>query len=59
MNKRVTTKEKITQVCIGLRTRQFEFFENHPEFRLQDFVRNAVDEQIRLIDDKFLGVDND
>ncbi|KKK81243.1 hypothetical protein LCGC14_2815430 [marine sediment metagenome] len=50
----VTHKERINQISIGLKNRQLEFFQRHPEFDKHKFIRNAIDEQIKLIDPEYL-----
>lgn len=54
MGKRVIPREKIVQRGIGFNFRQHEFFSEYPEFRPDSFCRDAIDEQIKLIDSKFL-----
>lgn len=50
-------KEKIVQRSIGFRLRQILFFAEHLEFKPDKFCRDAVDEQIKLIDPTFLEND--
>jgi len=54
MPKRVEPDKKILQKSIGFNFRQHRFFNEHPEFKPDVFCREAVDEQIKLIDDSFL-----
>lgn len=54
MGKRVKPMEKITQRSVGFNLRQILFFAEYPEFKPDDFCRDAVDEQIKLIDPKYL-----
>ena len=53
----IKIKERIVQRSIGFKLRQLEFFEEHPEFDINEFVRNAMDIQIEIIDNKFLSKD--
>ena len=46
--------EKITQKSVGFHLRQILFFADHPDFKPDQFCRSAVDEQIKLIDQKYL-----
>lgn len=47
--------DRIVQRSIGFRKRQTDFFVEHPEFRPDEFCRDAIDKQIELIDIKFLN----
>ncbi len=51
---KVNIKEKVMQRSIGFHLRQIEFFEKYPEFKPDIFCRKAVDEQIAMIDKKYL-----
>jgi len=44
----------VVQKSVGFRFRQREFFNKYPEFKPDEFCRQAIDEQIRLIDPEFL-----
>jgi len=54
MGKRVEPREKILQKSIGFNFRQHEFFNMYPDFKPDRYCREAVDEQIKLIDPTFL-----
>lgn len=54
MGKKVNPREMVVQKSVGFRFRQREFFNKYPEFKPDEFCRNAIDEQIRLIDPEFL-----
>lgn len=56
MNKMIDFREKIMNRSIGFNYRQIEFFNTHPEFKPDLYCRNAVDEQIRLIDTTYLPI---
>ena len=45
--------EKITQRSIGFRLRQILFFAEYPEFKPDEFCRNAIDNQIEKIDERY------
>jgi len=53
-NKKVKRRERVTTKSIGLKNRQHDFFDEHPEFPVSIFIRDMLDEQIFLIDAKFL-----
>ena len=55
MGKRVEPEEKIVQRGIGFKFRQHRFFNKYVDFRPDKFCRDAIDEQIRLIDPEFLN----
>ena len=46
--------ERIIQKSIGFRKRQIDFFQEHKDFRPDEFCREAIDNQIKLIDPNFL-----
>ena len=50
--------ERINQRSIGFRKRQTDFFAKYPQFRPDEYCREAVDNQIRIIDPSFLEVKN-
>ena len=54
-NKKVHYEEKIIPHSVGFAARQILFFEVHSQFKLGEVCREAVDEQIRRIDRKFLS----
>lgn len=54
MGKRVNPFERITQRSIGFKMRQIQFFDKYPEFKPDSFCREAIDNQIKLIDEEFL-----
>ncbi len=55
MGKRLKDQmEKISQKSVGFPLRQHLFFAENPDFKPDEFCRFAVDEQINLIDPKFL-----
>ena len=54
MAQRIKPMDRITQRSIGFNLRQILFFADHPDFKPDKFCRNAIDEQIKLIDPKFL-----
>jgi hypothetical protein len=59
MGKRINPNNKIMQKSVGFKFRQWKFFSDHPEFKPDDCCRDAVDNQIRMIDPKkeYLGDD--
>ena len=52
--KRVSNREKITQVSIGLHNRQHEFFENYPELDISKRIRELIDKDIETINKEYL-----
>ena len=55
MGKKLTDQsERIVQRSIGFARRQFDFFDKYPDFKPDSYCRNAIDEQIKLIDTQFL-----
>ena len=54
MPKKVEPMEKITQRSVGFKLRQILFFANYQEFNPDEFCRQAIDEQIKLIDRSYL-----
>ncbi len=54
MPKKIEPMEKIMQRSVGFKLRQILFFAEHQEFNPDRFCRDAIDEQIKLIDNKFL-----
>jgi len=54
MGKRINPKDKIVQRSIGFNFRQIEFFNEYQEFKPDEFCRDAIDEQIKQINEKFL-----
>ena len=54
MGKRVKSKEKIVQRSIGFRLRQILFFDDYPWFKPDEYCRNVVDDQIKIIDSSYL-----
>lgn len=59
MGKRINPREKITQRSTGFHFRQIEFFNEYPEFKPDYYCRKIIDEQIALIDPKFLSEDDE
>lgn len=57
--RRVKIRNMIVPRGIGFRFRQREFFDKYPDFKPDEFCRKAIDEQIKLIDPKFLEVEED
>lgn len=55
MGRRINPKERIVQKSVGFKFRQIEFLNEHPDFRPDEFCREAVDAQIEIIDPRFLG----
>jgi len=55
MGKRVEPEEKILQRGIGFNFRQHRFFNKYRDFKPDQYCRDAIDEQIRLIDPEFLN----
>jgi hypothetical protein len=54
MGKQLTNQnERIVQRSIGFNLRQILFFNEHPDFKPDVFCRKAIDEQIKLIDEKY------
>lgn len=52
MGKRCEPMEKIVQRSIGFTLKQILWFAEHPEFKPDIFCREAVDEQVKLIEGK-------
>jgi len=55
MGKLKDLKERVLQRSIGFKFRQFEFFNKYPDFKPDQFCREAIDSQIELIDPEFLS----
>lgn len=55
MAKRIKNSEKIVNRSIGFHLRQLQFFEKYPEFKPDLYCREAIEDQIRLIDREFLS----
>ena len=54
MGKKLTDQqERIVQRSIGFTFRQIMFFNEHPEFKPDTYCRKAIDDQIKLIDEKY------
>jgi hypothetical protein len=58
MGKKINLKDKIIQRSIGFNLRQIEFFNEHPDFKPDMYCRKVIDDQIALIDTKYLKEDN-
>ena len=56
--KRVEPEEQIVQKSVGFKFRQKLFMNAHPEFRPDAFCRDAIDEQIAIIDPQYLEKKN-
>jgi len=54
---KIKPMNKITQRSVGFNLRQILFFAENPDFKPDMFCRKAVDDQIRLIDPKYLDED--
>jgi len=54
MGRTINPMNKITQRSVGFHLRQILFFAKYPQFRPDKFCRDAVDEQISLIDPNYL-----
>ena len=54
MAQKIDPEEKIVQRSIRFNFRQIRFFNEHPEFKPDIYCRKAVDEQIGMLDNKFL-----
>ena len=54
MGSKIKPMNKITQRSVGFNLRQILFFAEHQNFKPDQFCRNAVDEQIKLIDPSYL-----
>ena len=50
----VKPMNRIIQRSVGFHFRQLLFFAQPPSFKPDQFCRNAIDEQIKLIDPNFL-----
>ena len=57
MPKKVEPMEKITQRSVGFKLRQILFFAKYQDFNPDAFCREAIDEQIKIIDEEFLKND--
>jgi hypothetical protein len=57
MKTRINPRNKIVQRSIGFNFRQIEFLNEHQDVKPDAFCRYALDEQIRIIDPKFLEND--
>jgi len=51
---KINPMDKITQRSVGFKLKQILFFAENPGFKPDIFCRNAVDEQIKLIDPDYL-----
>jgi len=49
MRQRINPKNRIVQRSIGFEFRQIEFFNDNPEFKPDVFCRQAIDQQIKLM----------
>lgn len=54
MKNRINPRDKIVQRSIGFNFRQIEFFNEYPDFKPDEFCRQAIDNQIEIINIKFL-----
>jgi len=54
MGRRVKPELKVIQSSVSFHFYQHQFFNEHPEFKKDAFCRKAIDEQIKLIDPKFI-----
>ena len=54
MGKLVNPMERIVQRSIGFNMRQIIFFSKYKEFKPDQFAREAIDQQIALIDPEYL-----
>lgn len=58
MGKSVETRERVTQKSAGIRMRQLDFINwaetNLPEFDWNKLVRDKLDEQISVLNPRFL-----
>jgi len=59
MGKKVKPLEKIMQKSIGFPMRQHLFFAEYPDFKPDQFCRDAIDKQILEIDPRFLKEEKD
>ena len=59
MGRRKNPKMKIMQRSIGFKFYQMEFFANYPDFQPDKYCRQAIDEQIKLVDPKFIPAEED
>jgi hypothetical protein len=58
MKNRINPRDKIVQRSIGFNFRQIEFFNEHQDFKPDEYCRLAIDEQISIIDERFLKETN-
>lgn len=54
MKNRINPENKIVQRSIGFNFRQIRFFNQYPDFKPDEFCRQAIDAQIEIIDNRFL-----
>ena len=54
MGRKVDPEKRIMQKSIGFYFYQQRFFAKHPDFKPDKFCRDAVNEQIKLIDPEFI-----
>ena len=55
MGRKVNPMEKVLQKSISFPFRQHLFFARFPDFKPDEFCRQAVDKQISLLDPSFLS----
>ena len=51
---KINPMDKITQRSVGFNLRQLLFFAQYRDFKPDKFCREAIDEQIKLIDPNYL-----
>ena len=51
---RIDPEDRIVQRSVGFNFRQIRFFNEHQDFKPDTFCRQAIDEQIKMIDPKYL-----
>jgi len=59
MARQIKPMDKITQRSVGFNLRQVLFFAEHQDFKPDKFCRKVVDDQIALINPKFLSDDDE
>jgi len=59
MGKAIEPLQQIRQRSIGFKMRQHLFFNKYPDFKPDEFCRNAIDNQIEQIDKNYLNLTMD
>ncbi len=55
MHKSVKPKERIRAISVGFKQRQLDFLDKYENINIHKLCRAALEEQIKLTDEDFLG----